>query len=129
MIIICRDDDIRPSKAALIQTLRTHPQARAIPIKQLQAIAAFIAKAKHMTAERISLKQAASQRIEAIEAPAHIRGPSEQMHPRGCAQCDHDATSHSVSGAAAESTCHKAATSRASKPRGTSKRPVFVAST
>ena len=79
-----------PTEAALLQALGHHPQATAIPVKQLEQITPLVGEDEHRSTGRIGFKLLTDHRRKAVEAFAHVTGLSGQIHPKAARKTQHD---------------------------------------
>src|SRR5690554_598365 len=86
----------RPYEVAVLQALGQQTHAITTPPQHLDAIALAAPEDEHVTTEGILLERRLNSGRQAIEPPAHIRGPGSQPHPRADRQPDHCNDSISV---------------------------------
>jgi YD repeat-containing protein len=85
--------DLDLAKAALLQPLGADPQARAVPVENLDPVAPAIGEDEQMPAQRVLLQLMPHQPAQPFETLAQIRHARREIHARGHAQGHHNRAS------------------------------------
>src|SRR6267143_145324 len=89
---------------ALFQTFRPDGEPVPVPVQNLEPISSLVGEQVKMAGERIQLEMIPYQRVQAVEASAHIAGAQTQIHAHAGRQVNHRRTASSTRRNVASST-------------------------